>query len=239
MEIIEQKENKIIFKEKIEESLLNAVRRYLNEVPVLAINELEISRNDSPLYDETIAHRIGLVPLKMNKKYNNKTELKLNLKSKKEGMIYSEELKGDAEIVYGKIPLTFLNKGQEMEISATAIVGKGKDHTKFSPGLLFYRNVADIKLDKDCSKEIVNVCPKNVFVIEKDKVVVEDKYKCDMCDMCLDFCKKEGKDYVKIGNSDEMIITLESFGQMKKEDILEGAIDVLKKDLNNVSKQLK
>lgn len=239
MEIIEQKENKIVFKEKIEESLINALRRYLNEIPILAINELEISRNDSPLYDETVAHRVGLVPLKMNKKYNNKTELKVNLKSKKEGMIYSGELKGDAEIVYDKIPLTFLNKEQEIEISATAIVGKGKEHTKFSPGLLFYRNVVDIKLDKGCSKEIVDICPKGIFEIDKDKVVVGDKNLCDMCDMCIDFCKKTGKDHLKMDTTDEMIVTLESFGQMKKEDILSGAIEVLKKDLGSVSKQLK
>jgi DNA-directed RNA polymerase subunit D len=239
MEIIEKKENKIVFKEKIEESLVNALRRYLGEIPILAINELEISRNDSPLYDETVAHRIGLIPLKMNKKYNNKTELKINLKSKKEGMVYSGELKGDAEIVYDKIPLTFLNKGQELEISCTAIVGQGKDHAKFSPGLLFYRNVVDIKLDKDCSKEIVNVCPKGIFELEGNKIVVKDKDKCDMCEMCIDFCKKTGKESVKILPTDELIITLESFGQMENKDILNSGINVLKKDLENVSKQLK
>ncbi len=239
MEIIEQKENKIIFKEKIGESLVNTLRRYLNEISVLAINELEISRNDSPLYDETIAHRIGLIPLKMDKKYNNKTELKVNLKSKKEGMVYSGELKGDAEIVYDKIPLTFLNKDQEVDISATAIIGNGKDHAKFSPGLLFYKNVVEIKIDKDCPKEIVEICPKEILKLDGEKIIVENANKCDMCDMCLDFCKKKGKESIKIIPTDELIITLESFGQMEVKDILSGSINILKKDLEKVSKQLK
>lgn len=239
MEIIEQKEKKIIFKEKIEESLINACRRYLNEIPLLAINELEISRNDSPLYDETVAHRIGLVPLKMNKKYNDKTELKFTLKSKKEGMVYSGGIKGEAEVVYDKIPLTFLNKDQEINISATAIIGKGKKHTKFSPGLLYYRNVVEIKVDKDCVKEIVETCPKGIFEIDKDKIIVKNQEKCDMCDMCIDFCKKQGKEFIKIIPSDELIITLESFGQMKVGDILVSSIDILKKDLEKVSKKLK
>ena len=239
MEIIEQKENKIIFKRKIGESLINSLRRYLNKITILAIDELEISRNDSPLYDETIAHRIGLIPLKMDKKYNDKTELKVNLKSKKEGMVYSGELKGDVKIVYNKIPLTFLNKDQELEISATARVGIGKNHVKFSPGILFYRNVVEIKLDKDCSKDLIETCPKEIFNMDKDKVIVTNPDSCDMCDMCVDFCKKNEKESVKIIPTDELIINVESFGQMNVKDILSNSINILKKDLEKVSKQLK
>lgn len=236
---MEKKENKIILKEKIEESLVNALRRYLNEINILAVNELEIAKNDSPLYNETIGHRVGLVPLKMDKKYNDKTELKISLKSTKEGMVYSGEIKGDVDVVYDKIPLTFLNEGQELEISGLAVVGKGKRHAKFSPGLLFYRNVVEIKVGKDCPKEIVDTCPKEIFRLENDKIVVEGSDKCDMCDMCIDFCKKQGKESVKITPTDELIITVESFGQMKTEDILVSSIGILKKDLEEVNKKLK
>ena len=64
MEIIERKENQITFRAEISDSLANAVRRYINQIPILAIDEVEIYKNDSPLYDETVAHRIGLIPLK-------------------------------------------------------------------------------------------------------------------------------------------------------------------------------
>ena len=58
----------------------------------------------------------------------------MKLKTKKEGFVYSGELEGDAEVVYDKIPITLLDKGQELEIKATLKAGKGEEHEKFSPG---------------------------------------------------------------------------------------------------------
>lgn len=80
METIESTKNKIIFSAEIEESLANAIRRYVHEIPVLAIDEVEIHQNGSPLYDETLAHRIGLVPLKMTKSYKEDSEIKFSIK---------------------------------------------------------------------------------------------------------------------------------------------------------------
>ncbi|MCW8966064.1 MAG: DNA-directed RNA polymerase subunit D [Candidatus Pacearchaeota archaeon] len=239
MEIIEQKENKLIFSKEINETLANAIRRYINQIDVLAIDELDISKNDAPLYDETLAHRIGLVPIKMPKKVGAKDEFKISLKTNKEGMVYSGELKGDVEIVYDKAPLTFLNKNQELEISGIVKIGKGSDHVKFSPGILFYRNRVDIKIDKDCPKEIIETCPKNIFKIEGNKIVCQNKDKCDMCNMCVDYCDKLDKKCVEIKPSEELILTLESFGQMSTKDVLGNTINALKKDLDEVSKKIK
>jgi DNA-directed RNA polymerase alpha subunit len=112
MEEIKKTDNKLVFKAEISESLANAIRKYVHKIPVVAVDEVEISRNDSPLYDETIAHRIGLIPLKQTKK-----EGTLKLKSNKEGFVYSGEFQGDIKVVYDRIPITLLNKGQELEIT--------------------------------------------------------------------------------------------------------------------------
>ncbi|KAL1130207.1 hypothetical protein AAG570_013145 [Ranatra chinensis] len=51
----------------IDPSLINAFRRILiSEVPTMAIEKVYISSNTSPLQDEILAHRLGLVPLKAN-----------------------------------------------------------------------------------------------------------------------------------------------------------------------------
>ena len=64
IKINEKSDDKISFTTDINISLVNAIRRSVNEIPILAIDELEITKNDSALYDELIAHRAGLIPLK-------------------------------------------------------------------------------------------------------------------------------------------------------------------------------
>lgn len=238
MKLIDKKDNKIEFQAEIEESLANAIRRYLNQIPILAVDEVEISKNDSALYDETIAHRIGLIPLKMDKSVNEKTEVHLKLSVKKEGIVHSEELTGKIKVVYDKIPITTLKKGQELELVATAKMGKGVDHPKFAPGLMFYRNVAEIKLDKNCPQEIVNICPLKIFKSENGKVVVGDSSKCDMCEACVEFCNRQKKGAVTLTPIKELVITLESWGQLSVVDILKRSIEELKKDLSEVSKKI-
>lgn len=160
MELIEKKENKIVFRAEMDDTIANAIRRYLGHIPVLAIDEVEIYKNDSPLYDETLAHRIGLIPIKTEKNVNEKTSISLKLVSDKEGMIYSGDLKGAAKIVYNKIPITLLNKDQELELVAKVRPGIGIEHAKFSPGLMFYRNVVNAKVEKDCPQDIIESCKK-------------------------------------------------------------------------------
>jgi DNA-directed RNA polymerase subunit D len=67
MEKIQKSKDKIIFKTDMNIPLANAIRRSANEIPILAINEVDIYKNDSVLYDEFLAHRIGLIPLKNQK----------------------------------------------------------------------------------------------------------------------------------------------------------------------------
>lgn len=238
MKITDKKENQISFHAEISESLANAIRRSVSQIPVLAIDEVEISKNDSPLYDETVAHRLGLIPLKF-KKPDSKKPFKLKLEVKNEGFVYSKDLKGDLEVVYDKMPITYLKKEEEIKIVATTILGTGSEHAKFVPGLMFYRNVPTIKVSGDCPKEIAELCPKNVFESKDGKVQLKDISECDLCGLCSEHCKKKNKDWVQISPVDELIITIESFGQLDAKDIFKKAIGVLKKDLAEVGKNLK
>ena len=239
MKIMNKKDNQIIFQAEIGESLANTIRKYLNQIPIIAVDEVEISKNDSPLYDETIAHRIGLIPLKMGKATNKKTIANLELSSKKEGIVYSEELKGSVTVAYDKIPITSLKKGQELKLSATIKTKEGAKHAKFSPGLMFYRNIVDIKIDKDCPKEVVDTCPKKILKLENGKITTaENHLECDMCEACIDACEKQGKDSIKLIPTKRLMITLESFGQLDVKDIFKKSIDAVKRDLKEVSKKI-
>ncbi len=236
MKIIEKKPNQTVFSAELDETLANSIRRYLNQIPIMAIDEVEISKNDSPLYDETIAHRTGLMPLK-SKSGNEKASGKLKLKVNKEGLVYSEELKGEPGVVYGRIPLTLLDKGQELEIVATTKMGKGNEHSKFSPGLMFYRNVVEITVDKSVYEEIKKICP-NCEIKEKGQNIgILDNKKQEISDVCAGICKKHGKK-AEIDYKKDLVITLESFGQMSVGDIFKKSIEILKKDLESLSKKI-
>ena len=194
MKLIDKKDNQITISVDVEEGIANAIRRYFSEVPILAIEDVEISKNDSPLYDETVAHRMGLVPLNMEKSMPEKTVSKFKLSVNKEGMVYSGALKGGKGVVYDNIPITMLNKGQEMELVAHARMGKGCEHSKFNSGLMFYREYESLK--------------------EEDE---------------SDWAPHKG----------ELVLTIESFGQLPVKDVFTKAIDALKKDLALVSKKIK
>ena len=238
MEIVEKKNNKIVFKAEMEESIANVIRRYLGHISILAVDEVEISKNDSALYDETIAHRIGLIPIKTDKTVNEKTTANLKIASEKEGTIYSGELKGGVKVVYDKIPITLLNKGQEFELTAKVRAGRGIEHAKFSSGLMFYRNFASARIEKDCPSEILESCKKNTVKTEGGKIVISDVYGNDACEAAIEKYMKEGKTQIEIIPSDELIITVESFGQMDAEDMFRKSIEALKKDLAIVEKKV-
>ena len=103
---------------------------------------------------------------------------------------------------------------------------------------MFYRNLVKVKIDKDCPKDVINSCPLKLLQSENGKISVIDENKCDMCESCIEYCKKHGKKGIEIVPTDELIITVESFGQIKEEEIFKKAIEALKKDLEEVSKKV-
>ena len=238
MELVNKKNNKIVFKAEIEESLANAIRRYIGEIPILAVDEVEISKNDSPLYDETISHRIGLIPIKTDKVVTEKTKGQLKLSVKKDGTVNSGELKGDVDIVYDNIPITILTKGQELELSASVKSGKGNEHARFSPGLMFYRSMAEITMDKEFIEEVKKVCPNNEIREKGNKIIVIDDKEKGICDVCEGICEGK-KEKSETNYGDELIISIEPFGQIDAREIFKKSINAIRKDLTEVSKKIK
>ncbi len=236
MKKIEKTENQIIFTVDMSETIANSIRRYVNQIPILAVDEVEISKNDSALYDETIAHRIGLIPLKMDTAAKKPGKLKLD--AKKEGIVYSEELKGNPAVVYKNMPITLLNNNQELQIIATVKAGKGSEHSKFSSGLIFYRNVAKIIIDKEFHEEIRKVCPGAEIQEKGNKIIILDNKKREIADVCEGIVNKKKKK-AEITPTGELIITVESFGQISAEDIFKKSIETLKKDLTSLAKEIK
>lgn len=137
-------------------TIVNSIRRtIIDDVPTFAIEEVEIVQNDSPLYDEVIAHRLGLIPLKTDlKSYNFKSECKcggvgcalcevsMTFKGDEEGYVYSGNIKSnDPKIVPvdDKIPVTKLLPNRNVEMNLKAVLGTGREHAKWAPGHAYMR----------------------------------------------------------------------------------------------------
>ena len=59
-----------------------------------------------------------------------------------------------------------------------------------------------------------------------------------MCEVCTDYCTKVGKNSIELTPTEELLITVESFGQISEEEIFKRAIEVLKDDLKEVAKKI-
>lgn len=223
----------------------NTLRRtILDEVPTMAIEDVEIRKNNSVLYDEMVALRLGLVVLKTDlKSYNLPNEckcngegcarcqLKLTLKSKSPIVTAAEIESADPKVVpvYPTTPIVKLIKGQEIELEATAVLGKGKDHAKWSPGLVFYKHPVNIKLNhskiKD-AEELAAVCPLKIFDAKSGKASVNSKnaLKCHLCEACTDL-NPEGVELNEDRSSFDF--TIEPWGQLKSKEMVIKAVEIL------------
>ena len=232
--MIQSGKEKIRFTDKMNVSLANAIRRSVAEIDVLAVDECDIYKNDSALYDEIIAHRLGLVPLaNQSVKEGKAIELKLKAKGKEGGVnVLSKEL-GDIS-VYPDMPIVYLEKDQEIEVVARASTGKGKDHAKFMPGLLFYHEMPNIKISKagESQTELADMYP-DVFEFN-NKLKIKD---ASMCHMDED----EAKNYpgIDVSFDGTLVFEIESWGQMPAKDIFLGACKALKSNLAELSKKIK
>ncbi len=236
MKKIEKSQDQIVFTAEIDETIANSIRRYVNQIPILAVDEIEIKKNDSALYDEAIAHRIGLIPLKSGKKSPKKNG-ELKLEGKGEKTVYSEDITGTPSVVYKKIPITVLMPGQEISLTASVRPGKGTEHSKFTPGIIFYRNITEVTLGKEFLDEVKKSCPGASINEKGDKIIITDDQKNEVMDVCEGIATAK-KENVEVMAKDGLVITVESFGQISPEDVFKMSIEFLKDDLKSLSKEV-
>jgi DNA-directed RNA polymerase subunit D len=156
IEVLEKSKESIKFSVNgINPSFANALRRIMiSEVPTMAIEWVDFKKNDSALYDELIAHRLGLIPLTYDKKAyklpeeckdasvkDSRCYAKLKLKKKGPCMVYSGDLESEDESVkpvFDRIPIVELLEGQELELVAYARLGYGREHIKWQGAVVGY-----------------------------------------------------------------------------------------------------
>lgn len=264
IEVLEKDDKNIrLLVRGVDTPFMNALRRnILAEVPCMAIDEVVIIENSSVLHDEIIAHRLGLIPLKTDLESYNlpeecscKSEFGCNLcrvtltldREAKDGTVtvYSGELVSEnpnITPVSDKIPIIKLAKGQKLRLEAYARLGKGKIHAKWQPvSMCAYKHMPQIKIDaKNCDAcgRCVEICPKKVLAKNGDKIEIRDLLACTLCQDCVDVCPKEPPAIEVEWEKNTFIFNLESTGVLPPERILEEALKILDKNLEEFAKQI-
>jgi len=209
VKILEREENEVIIVlSGVKVRFVNALRRaMIAEVPKLAIDEVNIYENNSLLYDEQLALRLALTPLKTDdlSAYSDEDQISLTLKAvspEREGytMVYSKELISSdphVEPAFENIPLVKLISTereisgmrtvarQSLSFEAIARLGRGREHAKWQPvtvcGIKKMQNQGEgTKADKKSllfSVEGDGSVPVDEIVIEAARIMRE---KCEM-----------------------------------------------------------
>ena len=259
VDVKELKPKKAVIKiDEIEPYFINSIRRtMISDLPKLAVDDVVIYDNTSALFDEIIAHRLGLVPIPTDlslltfrdectckgKGCPNCT-VRYTLSKEGEGTVFSGDLQPAEKswaITEDKIPIVELYGDQRLILEVEAVLGRGKNHAKWipvqSPG---YRMDATIEFDKnktDDVKKFVEKLPKDLVEIKGNKLVLKKIEKLPVLESYID---KHRIDYITITkNPKNYTFTFETDGSLSAKDTIIESAKILQEKYAEFGKQLK
>ena len=237
---------------------VNSLRRVmLSELPKLAIQNVIIYDNTSPLFDEIIAHRLGLIPLptdlqllvfkdecKCKGKGCPSCTVRYTLSKEGEGVVYSGDLQPENEswtIKEDKIPIVELSKDQRIILEVEANLGKGKDHAKWqavqAPSFRFETSFETDKNKAEELKDFLNKIPKDIIELKANKLEMKDITKLPILESYID---KEKADFITIKRDQSKItFSYETDGSLNAKDALKESVTILIKKYDEFGKLLK
>ncbi|MDO9036534.1 MAG: DNA-directed RNA polymerase subunit D [Methanoregula sp.] len=242
----------------------NAFRRaMIGEVPTLAIEDVRIYDNTSALFDEMLAHRLGLIPIRTDLLTYSTQEkctcggagcpgctVTYTLSAEGPRMVSSSDLipaDPKAVPVYDNVPIVKLIKGQKLVLEAKAVLNTGREHAKWQPTLVCgYKNHPVISISEACDAcgNCVDECPRQVLAARGKKVeVVKGKLPdCSMCRLCERACLASGiGDEPAIcvsADADRYIFVVEGDGSLPVKEIMNRALLYIKEQSDELEQQL-
>ena len=158
----------------------NALRRIcLNGVPIFAIDTVDVIENSSAMMDESIAHRLGMIPLKTELSRFNEPDSRVLLvldSGNKENSetVTSADLLSQDEVVKpssNKISIAYLAPGQKIKVEAYARLGRGTEHAKWNSSNVSILTHTDKNNEYDLTVETTGALePKEIVIAGVDEL---------------------------------------------------------------------
>jgi DNA-directed RNA polymerase subunit D len=243
----------------IEESLPyfpNSLRRVLlSEVPKLAIHNVVIYDNNSGLFDEIVAHRIGLLPVPTDLDVLNfraectcegqgcpSCMVRFTLSKEGPTTVYAEDLQPEdpkATIAEPKVPIVDLLKGQRLILEAEAELGRGRQHAKWQPvtgaGYTYFVSLPGGQKTQDIVKNAAKDCPRDAAKVKGGYNVTDKGGHVTLCDGCLGEIEADG---VALSYDEtKFVFQFETDGSLTARQALLKALDILKGRVTAMAEQ--
>ncbi len=249
--------------------LVNAVRRACyTDVPVMAVDYVEVFQNNTVLYDEIIAHRLAMIPLRSEealRKYKWPEEcsgarlgdpdcyvvleLEVETGPREQRVVYSGELRSldpDVRPVYDNIPIVVMAPGQRLHVRGYARLGYGKEHAKWMPvTVAAHKYLPRLTFDAsrvsaECMRCIEDAAPTVAERMRKlGRGTIEITDDINTSGLYWCVTKRCSGSDVKLEYSDrEFILTVESAGQLKPETIVLKAVEAIRRKAAQLLKEI-
>jgi DNA-directed RNA polymerase subunit D len=224
-------------------TFLNTIRRtVMTSVPCLAIDEVQIYNNDSVTFDEFLANRLGLLPIKTDvASYKKGDKVKLVLEKVGPCIVTSKDIKctdPKIEILDKKIIITKLGKEESLKLEMTALMNTGSENVRYQPAIVSYNQVSEIDNEtvKD-AKKIVEEMPKGSVELKAGKLFFTDPYNVTNQNHHLDILRKHN---VTVNYSEtDFVLTIETTGQLTAKEVLDCAVNALVEKLDALEEAVK
>lgn len=259
IKLLEKDEKSVKFEVKdTTPTFANALRRsMLNSVNVMAADFVDVQKNNSTLYNEIIAHRIGLIPLTfVLGDYNvvencdckgagcSKCTVKFVLKKKGPASVYSGDIVStDAAVQPAdkNILITKLAEDEIIDLEFTARLATGSRHARWQSSVVGYQFFPALKIKGECDLcgVCIKKCNKKLLSEAKagKKIELGEPYKCDLCKNCMASCPNAS--LVIDGDPSHIIMTVESVCGLAPKDIVLSAAESLAANLKELKEQAK
>ncbi len=225
---------------------VNAMRRVLlAEVPKLAIHKVTIYDNTSALFDEIIAHRIGMCPVPTDPSTLNlkgrvddegNPEYLVRFTLTKEGpcTVYSGDLEPEDKafaIADPNIPIVSLLANQRLILECEAVLGDGTEHARWQScqavGYKYYPTAEfdASKISPDVARTVVEQTPRGILGLEGDKLVVLQP---ENVNRATEATKLTDGVFTVTYDDRKFLFRFETDGALKAEDAVIKAVEILK-----------
>lgn len=207
----------VLSSDKESPALLNALRReIISELPSMAISEVDFYENNSSLFNDYLANRMGLIPLTWEEGISDDVSISFSLNVEaveEQKTVYSRDLVSSdpkIKVFHDSIQIAVLGKGQKLRVEAFAVKGTAKQHARFQSAIASYGKAGEFKAVEKCKKCSAQLVAFPPLAGKKD--LPENSYLCANCEKP----DGEGKEFLFIVESFNNLSAKQQFDRALK-----------------------